>query len=207
MSFDVKTVLINGRSNHASERRELPMDNGASSYRRFLAGDDEGLLEIICGYRTGLILYLNSFVQNIHTAEELTEDTFSELAIKCPKFGEKSSFKTWLYAIGRNVTAKYLRKHPSSVIVPLESQECIADEENIESNYIKSEQKRMVHKAMHSLRSEYRQVLYLSFFEGFSNEEAAVIMKKSKRQIETLLYNAKKALRSELERSGFEYEE
>jgi RNA polymerase sigma-70 factor (ECF subfamily) len=65
----------------------------------------------------------------------------------------------------------------------------------------------MVHKAMHSLRSEYRQVLYLSFFEGFSNEEAAVIMKKSKRQIETLLYNAKKALRSELERSGFEYEE
>ncbi len=32
-------------------------------------------------------------------------------------------------------------------------------------------------------------------------------MQKSTRQIETLLYNAKKALRTELERSGFEYEE
>ena len=183
------------------------MDNGAGSYRRFLAGDDEGLHEIICEYRAGLILYLNSFVQNIHTAEDLAEDTFAELAIRCPKFSEKSSFKTWLYAIGRHITAKYLRKHAKLSIVPLESQEYLADEESIEGNFIKSEQKRTVHKALHRLKQEYRQVLYLSFFEGFSNAEAAVIMKKSTRQIESLLYNAKKALKTELERSGFEYEE
>lgn len=183
------------------------MDNGESSYRRFLAGDDEGLLEIICSYRAGLILYLNSFVQNIHTAEELTEDTFAELAIKCPKFSGKSSFKTWLFAIGRNITAKHLRRHTKLSVVPLESQEFLADEENIESNYIKTEQKRMVHQALHRLKLEYRQVLYLIYFEEFSNAEAALIMKKSSRQIETLLYNAKKALRLELERSGFDYEE
>lgn len=183
------------------------MDNGESSYRRFLAGDDEGLHEIICTYRVGLILYLNSFVQNIHTAEDLTEDTFAEIAIKCPKFYGKSSFKTWLYAIGRNITAKYLRKHTKFSIVPLESQEYLADEEDIESNYIKDEQKRMVHQALHRLKLEYRQVLYLIYFEGFSNSEVSLIMKKSNRQIEALLYNAKKALKSELERSGFEYEE
>ena len=183
------------------------MENGASSYHRFLAGDDEGLHEIICEYRTGLILYLNSFVQNIHTAEDLTEDTFAELAIRCPKFSGKSTFKTWLYAIGRHITAKHLRTHARLSIVPLESQEYLADEESIEGNYIKSEQKRAVHKALHRLKPDYRQVLYLSYFEGFSNPEAAVIMQKSTRQIETLLYNAKKALRTELERSGFEYEE
>jgi RNA polymerase sigma-70 factor (ECF subfamily) len=65
----------------------------------------------------------------------------------------------------------------------------------------------MIHKALHNLRTEYRQILYLSFFEGFSNAESAVILHKSKRQIESLLYNAKKALKTELERSGFEYEE
>ena len=183
------------------------MDNGESSYRRFLAGDDEGLHEIICSYRAGLILYLNSFVQNIHTAEDLTEDTFAEIAIKCPKFSGKSSFKTWLYAIGRNITAKYLRKQTKLSVVPLESQEYLADEENLEINHIKSEQKRMVHQALHRLKLEYRQVLYLIYFEEFTNAEAALIMKKSSRQIESLLYNAKKALKSELERSGFEYEE
>ena len=183
------------------------MDHGAGSYRRYLAGDDEGLHEIIREYRAGLILYLNSFVQNIHTAEDLTEDTFAELAIRCPKFSGKSTFKTWLYAIGRHITAKHLRTHARLSIVPLETQEYLADEESIEGNYIKSEQKRAVHKALHRLKPDYRQVLYLSYFEGFSNPEAAVIMQKSTRQIETLLYNAKKALRTELERSGFEYEE
>ncbi len=138
------------------------MDNGACSYRRFLAGDDEGLHEIIREYRAGLILYLNSFVQNIHTAEDLTEDTFAELAIRCPKFSGKSTFKTWLYAIGRHITAKHLRKHARLSIVPLESQEYLADEESIEGNYIKSEQKRAVHKALHRLKPDFRHVLYLS---------------------------------------------
>ena len=48
------------------------MDNGASSYRRFREdGDESGLVEIIRDYKDGLILYLNSFVGNIHTAEEI----------------------------------------------------------------------------------------------------------------------------------------
>ena len=183
------------------------MDNGSGSYSRFLAGDREGLRDIICEYREGLILYLNSFVQNIYTAEDLAEDTFTELAIKKPKFSGKSSFKTWLYAIGRNISAKYLRKHTKLNVVPLESQEYFADEENIERDYLKSEQKQIVHQALRNLKVDYRQVLYLTFFEGFSNEEAAIIMKKSRKQIENLLYSAKASLKTYLERSGFEYEE
>ena len=183
------------------------MDNGESSYRRFLAGDDEGLHETICAYRAGLILYLNSFVQNIHTAEDLAEDTFTELATRMPKYSGKSSFKTWLYAIGRNLTTKYLRKHAKLKVVPLESQEFLADEADLERNYIKSEQKQLVHQALRTLKPEYQQVLYLSYFEDFENAEIAKIMKKTKRQVETLLYSAKKALRSELERRGFAYVE
>lgn len=50
------------------------MDNGASSYRRFLEGDDSGIVEIIRDYKDGLILFLNRYVNNIHTAEELAEE-------------------------------------------------------------------------------------------------------------------------------------
>ena len=39
-----------------------------------------------------------------------------------------------------------------------------------------------------------------------SAEEIAKIMKKNKRQIENLIYRAKGALKSELEKEGFEYE-
>ena len=49
------------------------MDNGASSYRRFLDGDDKGLEEIVRDYRDGLILYLNGVVNNISVEEEFME--------------------------------------------------------------------------------------------------------------------------------------
>lgn len=182
------------------------MDNGENSYRRFLVGDKEGLYEIICEYREPLILYLNSIVQNIHIAEELAEDTFFELAARKPDFSGKSSFKTWLYSIGFNIAAKQFRKRANITLVPIDAQE-ILDEESIEKNYLKNERDRMIHKSLHKLKTEYRQVLYLSFFECLKNEETALIMKKSKRQVENLLYNAKKALRAELERSGYDYEE
>ena len=85
------------------------MDNGASSYRRFLDGDDEGIVEIIRDYKDGLILYLNGFTQDISTAEELMEETFVKLATRKPRFMGRSAFKTWLYAIGRNVAMDHLR--------------------------------------------------------------------------------------------------
>ena len=67
------------------------MDNGAVSYRRFLEGDDDGFVEIIKDYKDGLMLYLNNYVQNIHIAEDLMEDTFVRIVVKKPHFSGRSS--------------------------------------------------------------------------------------------------------------------
>ncbi|MBR6670650.1 MAG: RNA polymerase subunit sigma-24, partial [Ruminococcus sp.] len=69
-----------------------------------------------------------------------------------------------------------------------------------------NERNKELYITLKSIKAEYRQVLYLVFFEEFDNNEIAKIFRKNKRQIENLLYNAKKALKSELERRGFEYE-
>lgn len=65
----------------------------------------------------------------------------------------------------------------------------------------------MVHRAMKKLKAEYRQVLYLLYFEDFDNAQAATVMKKNTRQIENLVYRAKISLKTELIREGFHYEE
>lgn len=183
------------------------MDNGASSYRRFLNGDDEGLTLIIKDYKDGLILYLNGYVNNIYVAEEIMGETFFKLAVKKPKFNEKSSFKTWLYTIGRNVAIDYIRHNSKFSMSSIEDMEnYIKDETNLENLYIKNETKIAVHKAMSNLKPEYRQILWLCFFEEFSNGEAAQIMGKSKRQIENLLFRAKQSLKSLLDKEGFQYE-
>ncbi|WP_303824290.1 RNA polymerase sigma factor [Ruminococcus flavefaciens] len=185
------------------------MNNGASSYRRFRDyGDVQGLDEIIIEYSDGLILYLTSIVGNIQTAEELTEDTFVLLGTKKPKFREKSSFKTWLYAIGRNIAIDHLRRTSGKTCVSIEEMPEMTDDETaVEEAYIKKEQQITIHKAMRKLHPKYQQVLWLIYFEGFSNKEAAKIMKKSLRSLESILYRARKSLRTQLETEGFEYVE
>ncbi len=185
------------------------MDNGASSYRRFREdGDQNGLIEIIREYRDGLIFYLNGFVNNINTAEELAEETFVILGTKKPRDKGKGSFKTWLYTIGRNRALNYLKKNSRVVEVSVfECAELQADEETLEESYIKEEKKILLHRAISKLKPEYRQVLWLTYFEDFSNKQTAAVMKKSVHNIETLVYRARKALKNQLKLEGFEYEE
>ncbi len=185
------------------------MDKGASSYRRFLdEGDESGIAEIIRDYKDGLLLYLLGFTKNFHTAEEIMEETFVKLVVKRPRYSEKYSFKTWLYTIGRNAAIDHLRhssKYPETSAEELA--EVLSDKNTLERTYIREEQKITIHRAMDRLCDKYRQVLYLSFFEGMKNPEIAAVMKKSKRQTENLIYRAKQALKTELEKEGFVYEE
>lgn len=180
---------------------------GEDSYRKYLNGDDSGLVELITEYRDGLLLYISGITGNITSAEDIIEEVFFRLAAKKPKFGGRCSFKTWLYAIGRNAAMDMLRKSRKISDKPIEDYADLKDTQSIEQEYLKEERKIQVHKALASLSADYRQALILSYFEGFDNAEAARIMGKSKRQIENLLYRAKAALRKELEKGGFVYEE
>lgn len=179
------------------------MDNGASSYRRFLDGEENGMVAIIRDYKDGLLLYINGIVGNLHAAEEVTEETFFRLVVKKPRFSGKSAFKTWLYAIGRNAAIDFLRHRSRKTEEP---PDMLREEESLEQSYIRQEQKIVVHRTLKKLKPEYRQVLYLTYFEGFDNTQAAAVMKKNKRQIENLVYRAKQSLKSELDQEDFHYE-
>ena len=184
------------------------MDNGASSYRRFLDGDDNAIANIVADYKDGLILYLNSYVKNFGIAEDLAEDTFFILITKKPKFSGRSSFKSWLYAIGHNIAVNFIRHDNKTLKSPIDDFENLLTEEaDLEKAYINDENKILLHRSILKLTTEYRTVLWLVYFEGFSNREAAVAMRKSDRQIKNLLYRAKQSLKTKLEKEGFIYEE
>lgn len=182
----------------------MTQDIGEAGYNRYLSGDDSGMGEIIREYKDGLILFLNSYTKNIGVAEELCEDTFVKLAVKKPRFKGGSSFKTFLYTIGRNLALDYLRKHKSSV--PIEELAELEDKNDLERNYIKEEQKLTLHSALKKLKPEYEKILWLTYFEELSNKEAAAIMGKSTHAIQTLVYRARNALKKQLESEGFIYE-
>lgn len=183
------------------------MDNGASSYRRFLDGDESGFIEIVEIYKDGLILYLNSFTHDLRIAEELAEDTFVKIGIKKPTHRQLSSFKTWLYAIARNIAKDYIRKNNRiQEVVYDEGYDYCQEMNDLESSYFHEERKRIIHHALKQLKPEYQQVLWLIYFEDFSHQEVAKIMRKTVHGIDTLVYRARKSLKSQLEKEGFVYE-
>ena len=184
------------------------MDNGASSYRRFReSGDDSGLVEIIKDYRDGLTFYLNSIVGDIHTAEELAEDTFVLLGTKKPRDKGKSSFKTWLYTIGRNIALNYLKKNSRKQEISIDDCVQIKADDDTERQYIREERKIILHRCMQNLNPKYRQILWLVYYEEFSLKDAASLLKTSTHNAETLVYRARKCLKKELETEDFSFEE
>lgn len=182
------------------------MNNGNSYYERYLDGDVDALHTLVDEYKAGLTLYINSIVSDIALAEDIMLDTFAKLIIKKPRYLGKSSFKTWLYAIGRNLAMDTLKKRRNDV--PLsEAENYISDTDELEERYLADERKLEVRRAIEKLKSEHGQALWLVYFEDFSNAEAARVMKKTSHQFDSLLYRAKAALRRELEKGGFDYDE
>lgn len=176
-------------------------------YCRYIDGDDTAMTSLVKEYWDGLLWYLNSITNDLHLAEEATEEAFVKLAVQKPQFKGQSTFRTWLYAIGRNAAVDALRKRQKAREILMEDCRSVADEETAERAYFREEQKLMLHRTMETLRKDYRQVLYLRYFSMFENEEIAAVMHKSKRQIENLLYRAKQALKTALEQEGFVYDE
>lgn len=175
------------------------MDNGESSYRRFLDGDESAFREILDMYSENLIFFINRYVNNISVAQELSEDVFVEILLHKKRYNFKTSLKTYLFTIGRNKAVSYVRRCARRPEYAYEYVENEADRKSIEDEFIRKEQERELHEALERLNSDYKTVLHLIYFEDMSADEAAAVMKKNKKQIENLLYRAKQALRKELE--------
>ena len=86
------------------------MENGASSYLRFLNGDKNGFVDMVKEYKDGLTLFVNTIVRDIHISEDISNEVFLKLYTRKPKYKSEYSFKTWLYKIAKNMALNYLKK-------------------------------------------------------------------------------------------------
>ena len=173
------------------------MDNGASSYRRFLDGDKCAFEEIVVAYRDGLTFFVQRYVQDLQAAEDIAIDVFTELIVYPMRYNFSVGLKTYLYTIGRSRALDYLRRRKKYTTVDIaETEEWLADEKNLEEQMLQDERKRLVSDALQQLPIDMRVVIHLIYFEELSYEEAAKIMRKNYKQIDNLLYRAKAKLRT-----------
>ena len=179
------------------------MDKGAEYYAAYLSGDGSGLEKIVGSYKDGLILFLNGYVRDIYLAEDLCEDTFFRLMVKRPHYDGSTSFKTWLYGIGKRLAFNFIKRN--KVIKFSNEEEAVrqADEYSLEESYVKTERHAALHECIKLLPEDERALIWLTYFEDVSVKDAAKLLGKSENSISAKLYRIRKKLEKMLTERGY----
>ena len=179
------------------------MGNGESSYRRYLDGDEAAFDDILRLYRDSLTFFINRFVHDLDAAEDLAIDTFMYLIVHRYRYHFHTSLKTYLFMIGRSRALDYLKHRSKFTMVELSDAEReLPQEISLEELILLDERRQMVNRAIAQLPLEMQTAVHLVYFEDLTYEDAAKIMKKSRKQVANLLYRAKDKLRTILGKDG-----
>ena len=179
------------------------MDNGASSYRRFLNGDESAFDDVMKELFDNLVFFVDRYVHDIHAAEDIAIDTFSDLVVNKHRYNFKVTLKTYLFMLGRSRALNYIKHRKVINFVELtEADNTLAEQETLEEIILSDERKRIVNNALELLTDDMRVVVHLIYFEDLTYDEAAKVMKKNRKQVDNLLYRAKKELRIILGKDG-----
>ena len=169
-------------------------------YRQYLSGDETGLEVLMKKYGDPLTLYINGYLHDVHEAEDLMIDAFSYLFTKKPHIRD-GGFKAYLYKAARHMALRH--KSRRRLLFSLDDLAQEADGRLPVEEVIRTkERNQLLHLCMGELKADYREVLYLTYFEGMSYLQAAKVMGKSVKQITNMVYRGKERLRGLLEREG-----
>ena len=179
------------------------MDNGASSYRRFLDGDEAAFDEILRLYRDNLTFFINRYVHDLDAAEDLAIDTFMYLIVHRLRYNFRTPLKTYLFMIARSRALDYLKHRNKLGMVELSEVEgTLSDGITLEEMILLDERKQLLNRALKQLPEDMQLAVHLVYFEELTYDDAARVMKKNRKQVANLLYRAKDKLRAILGKDG-----
>lgn len=178
---------------------------GVSSYRRFPQEDQTALDQILIAYSDALVRFAYSLVHNAAAAEDIAAESIAILLMKNKKFRDEGHMRAYLYKIARYKSMDYLRLH--RYFVPLEDVESVLGSGDPESDAVLKQRDETIYRCMQALPENYRQVLQLSFFDGFSVSDICTITRRTSKQVYNLLARAKVALKQLLEKEGITHED
>jgi RNA polymerase sigma-70 factor (ECF subfamily) len=147
-------------------------------------------------------------------AEDLAQEVFAKVSRGLGDFRGDADLSTWVYRIATNTALDRLRRRgkpaesvdPSLVdaIVIAESDRNVWTDEirqTLEGRVIRDEMNACIREVINRLPENYRIVIILGDFEGFSDREIAAILGLSLRNAKVRLHRARAQLRQALEKA------
>lgn len=132
-------------------------------------------------------------------------EAFSRIFAKERPITGAGAFQAYLYKTARNLALRHRKKHRLRFLcfdeLDFEPQGNVLADAELSHR----ERSREIYDALEKLKAEYREALYLVYFEEMSYRNAAAVMNKSEGQITKLIYRGKQRLKAILEQEGFTY--
>lgn len=192
--------------NHALDTEVLKLD---ALVENAINGSFEAFDKIMVHYRERMYGVIYNMTLNHSDAADLTQETFVKAFRSISKFKRKSSFFTWLYRIGVNLTLTFLKRKRNRKFFSFEqffgdslneSQkgELASNEINSAKSTMLNELHEKLNEALSRLSDKHRTIVILYEIDGLSHKEISQIMKCTEGTVRSRLHYAKIQLQSML---------
>ena len=129
-------------------------------------------------------------------AEEIVQDAFLRVWINAPRWRPEAAFRTWLYRIVINLCLNTKRR-PADLPLAVAGDPADPAPDAGAALELRQRDEKLA-AAVARLPARQRAAVVLTYQEGLSNAEAAVVLGTSVSGVETLLVRARRSLREAL---------
>lgn len=197
---------------HLSENLECPAKNSHDAVLRFgKTRRSRDLDEVFESWMPRLLRVADCILHNHHDSEDALQDSFLSAVRHLDQFQGNSQFSTWLYSIVRNAALAKLRKQRRRPVVSLDEHGPEDEPEMAALDFLsdpspdpeqacsQSELRSEFARVLETLPANYRAIICLCDFEGFSGKEAAQRLGLTVSALKAQHHRARLALRESME--------
>ncbi len=150
--------------------------------------DRSFITHLVSAYSDTVLRIAYQSVMNIYDAEDIAQEVFLSLMKRDLSSFDEEHLKAYIIRAAVNQCKSFHRSLSRRSVVYLEDIEPVF-----------SEEERSILSEVHSLPEKYRTPIYLYYYEGYSVEEIANILKKPKGTVMSLLKRGRDKLKIMLE--------
>jgi RNA polymerase sigma-70 factor (ECF subfamily) len=123
--------------------------------------------------------------------EDLTSITFEKAFKNINKFSWQGfSFSSWLYRIASNTLTDYYRQDKSGKRVQIDDLQIASDAKGPEEELEEESTQKVIQDLLKSLPERERSIIYMKFFDGFTNKAIADKSGLSPTNVGTIVHRA-----------------
>lgn len=177
--------------------------------KRYRNGDTNALDSLIKRYQDRLYNVILKMCSNPDDAMELTQDSFVKVIENADSFEGKSSFYTYLFRVGVNLTINFCNRRKKVRFTTIDKSD--DDGHGTMADYFQSDSQpdpaevlmnkeavELLHSALESLDEKYRTIIVLRDIEDMTYEQISEILSLESGTVKSRLFRARSLLKEKL---------